>query len=101
MRRKNDIPAGIACHHPCQHFLIAFIGRIAEPDTVLPLEPYEHRRIDVRRPVKYVQTRAPVARTCGERCCTKTEMTPVHRVSSLWASRIIAPNATTISAETA
>src|SRR5207244_3346582 len=101
VRGEHDIPTGVSGHNLRQHLLVAFVGAITEANTVLLFEAREHRGIDVARPVVYIQAWARIARTGHEGAAARQKSPAVHRSCSLCEIRMIAPNATTIKAETA
>ncbi len=100
MRGKHDIPPGVTRDDLRQHLFVTFVGGVTDTHAALPFETREHRRIDVSRPVENVQAGPAIAGAgTGERC--GKENPAVHRVCSLWETRIMAPKATTMSADTA
>src|SRR6185312_993632 len=106
---KNNIPPRVAGHHLREHLLIALVSSVPYPDAALMFEPRQHRRIDVRRPVVNVQTWTAVPRARAHQR-RGDKHSPLHCLSahnglpprcSRCDITMMAPKATTISADTA
>ncbi len=98
---KDNVPAGVAGHHASEHLLVALVGAVADAHAVLLLEAGKHGGIDIGGPVVDVEARALIERAGSERSGSDHKRTAIHFSCNLWESRIKAPKATTIKADTA
>ena len=97
--RKDHVPARIAAHHLRQHFLIAFVGSVMNPQAGLALELRDGFRRNIIRPVVDIQPRTANAGSCDGR--SQQKRPALHARRSLSEIRTRAPSSTTMVVETA